>query len=382
MHIAISLIGSTGSIGQQTLETASLLGAEIRALSADKNIKLLEDQVRRFKPSVAAVLDECAAKEFKTKVRDVDVRVVSGIDGLVEAACADGAGTVVTAVVGTVGLRPTLEAIKLGRRIALANKETLVCAGRLVMASAREYGAEIIPIDSELSAVYQCTRHESMGEIKKIILTASGGPFRGMCKSDLQKVTPEMALRHPNWSMGKKITVDSATLMNKGFEFAETVHLFSLHPEKIEVVVHPESIIHSMVEFADNSIIAQLAAPDMRLPIQYALTYPRRSQSLVRELDVTKLAGLTFEKPDMEAFPCLGLAIEAVKAGGTFGAVLSGANDAAVDLFLRGALGFYGIYDCVRKALGSIPNTTEPNLEDYIVSDEEAKRFVYDLVRK
>ena len=377
MQNAISLLGSTGSVGRQTLEVAALLGLDVRALSAGKNTALLEEQTRRFKPVVAAVFDEDAANDFKARVRDMDVRVVSGPDGLIEAACVSGADTVVTAVVGAVGLRPTLAAIETGRRIALANKETLVCAGELVMSKARAGGAEIIPVDSELSAVFQCIRAESHSSIKKIILTASGGPFRVKSKAELHGVTPGMALRHPNWDMGRKITIDSATLMNKGFEVIEAVRLFSVAPGQVEVVVHPESVIHSMVEFNDNSVTAQLAAPDMRLPIQYALTYPKRMTSLTDSLDIAGLSRLTFEKPDTEAFPCLSLAIEAVKTGGTACAILGGANEAAVDLFLKGTLDFYGIHDSVRSALEKIPNTPNPTLEDCIAADTEAKRHVY-----
>jgi 1-deoxy-D-xylulose-5-phosphate reductoisomerase len=376
MDGAISLLGSTGSIGRQTLEVAEMLGLRVLAVSAERNIRLLEEQTRRFRPSIAAVFDDKAALDFKTKVRDLDVRVVSGIDGLIEAARVDGADTVVTAVVGTVGLLPTLEAIDLGRRIALANKETLVCAGELVMKRARLRGCEIIPVDSEHSALLQCLREEPHGSVEALTLTASGGPFRGMSRDELRSVTPEMALRHPNWDMGKKITVDSATMMNKGLEVIEAVHLFSVPPEKIKVVVHPESIVHSMVEFADNSVIAQLSLPDMRLPIQYALTYPQRTRSLAGKLDIARLGALTFEEPDMEAFPCLRLALETSRIRGTACAVLNAANEAAVAMFLNGSLGFYGIYDCVLAALDSIGNIEDPSLEDIIAADREAKRFV------
>ena len=376
MNNEISLLGSTGSIGRQTLETVSMLGFNVRALSANKNIKLLEEQVRRFKPDIAAVFDEAAAGDFKKRIRDTDVRVLSGIGGLIEAACADGADTVITAIVGMVGLRPTLAAIDLGRRIALANKETLVCAGELVMQNSKKHGAEIVPVDYELSAVFQCIQGQMSGSVKRIVLTASGGPFRGMDKESLHSVTPKMALRHPKWVMGQKVTVDSATMMNKGLEVIETAHLFGISPERIEVVVHPESIVHSMVEFVDNSVTAQLAEPDMRLPIQYALTYPERRRSLAARLDFTKLSGLTFERPDTETFPCLDLAYEALSAGGTACAVLNGANEAAVNLFLQGSLGFYGVYKLVRAALNHITNIPNPTLSDYIAADEEARRFV------
>jgi len=374
---SISLLGSTGSIGRQTLDVAERLGLRVSALSADTNIGLLEEQTRKFKPAIAAVFDEAAAGDFAVRVRDMDVRVVAGMDGLVEAACIQGADTVVTAVVGTVGLLPTLAAIRLGRRIALANKETLVCAGKLVMDSAAEHGAEIIPVDSEHSALFQCLRAEEPQSVKRLILTASGGPFRGKKREELLGVTPEMALRHPNWSMGKKVTIDSATLMNKGLEIIEAVHLFKIPPEKISVVVHPESIIHSMVEFSDNSIIAQLSEPDMRLPIQYALTYPARLPSAIQSLDVTKSCALTFMEPDTDAFPCLRLARETAGIHGTACAVLNGANEAAVELFLRGDLSFYGIFDAVSEALSSIANIADPSLDDIIRTGEEAKAFVY-----
>jgi len=377
----LSLLGSTGSIGRQTLEVAEQLGMRVCALSANSNNRLLGEQVRRFQPDVAAVFDDVAARDFSVRVRDMDVRVVSGMDGLIEAAAVDGAGAVVTAVVGTVGLLPTLAAIKLGRRIALANKETLVCAGGLVMNSAREYGAEIIPVDSEHSAIFQCLRAEAKSGIKKIILTASGGPFRGMGREGLHNVTPEMALRHPNWNMGKKITIDSATLMNKGLEVIEAIHLFGVAPESVGVVVHPESIVHSMVEFADNSVIAQLSVPDMRLPIQYALTYPGRVPSPVGGLDIARMSPLTFEAPDLDAFPCLGAAIETAGVRGTACAVLNGANEAAVDLFLQRKLGFYGIYECVRAALDNIGNIADPSLEDIIEAGEAAKKYVYGRVK-
>jgi len=373
---SISLLGSTGSIGRQTLDVAEQLGLRVCALSADKNISLLEEQTRRFRPSLVAVYNEASARDFKTRIQDLDVRVVSGMNGLVEAACVTDAQTVVTAVVGTIGLLPTLAAIKLSRRIALANKETLVCAGELVMSSAREHGAEIIPVDSEHSALFQCLRGEDIKSVKRLILTASGGPFRGMERSNLERVTPEMALKHPNWSMGQKITIDSSTLMNKGLEVIEAVHLFGISPDRIDVVVHPESIIHSMVEYCDNSVIAQLSNPDMRLPIRYAITYPERTACPTSALDFSTLSSLTFEKPDNTAFPCLNLAFRAVKTKGTASAILNGANEAAVDLFLQGKLSFYGIYDSVLAALENIKNIENPSLDDIIEAGKSAMDFV------
>jgi len=377
----ISILGSTGSIGRQTLEVAKNLGIRVCALSANTNIRLLENQIREYKPSIAAVIDDDDARDLKERVRDLDVDIVPGPEGLIEAACADGAGIVVTAVAGTSGLLPTLAAIRLGRRIALANKETLVCAGELVMKSASEHGARIIPVDSEHSAVFQCLRNEKPESIKKLILTASGGPFRGMKREELAHVTPEMALRHPNWVMGKKVTVDSATMMNKGLEIIEAAHLFQVDPERINVVIHPESIIHSMVEFDDNSIKAQLSTPDMRLPIQYALTYPNRMESLASELDLTLLKSLTFLDPDREAFPCLDLAIKTASIRGTACAIMNAANEAAVELFLRGDLSFYGIFEAVSAALDNIAHIENPILEDILSADERAKLFVYERSR-
>ncbi|MCL2151728.1 MAG: 1-deoxy-D-xylulose-5-phosphate reductoisomerase [Oscillospiraceae bacterium] len=377
MRSAISLLGSTGSIGRQTLEAVDFLGLRVLAISAGKNTKLLEEQARRFRPAIAAAFDESAAQDFRLRVRDLDIRVVSGVDGLIETATVEGAGTVVVATAGTAGLLPTFAAIKLGRRIALANKEILVCAGDYIMSSAREYGAEVIPVDSEHSAIFQCLRAEARLGVKKLILTASGGPFRGMSRLQLQNVSPEMALRHPNWSMGVKTTVDSATLMNKGLEIIEAMHLFAVMPERIGVVVHPESIVHSMVEFADNSITAQLSLPDMRLPIQFALTYPDRLPSLVEQLDLTRLSTLTFEQPDMDAFPCLNVAIEAASVGGTAGAALNGADEAAVELFLSRKLSFYGIYESICEALDKFGNIGNPSLEEIIAVVENAKEFVH-----
>ena len=377
----ISLLGSTGSIGRQTLETAELLGLRVLALCADTNVELLEQQTRKFRPLIVAVNNESACRDFKSRVRDLDVRVTGGVEGLVEAACVPGADTVVTAVVGTAGLLPTLAAARSGRRIALANKETLVCAGQIVMAEARANNAEIIPVDSEHSALFQCLRDEPVDSVKNLILTASGGPFRGKSRSELTAVTPEMALKHPNWSMGRKITIDSATMMNKGLEVIEATHLFQVSPEKIKVVVHPESVVHSMVEFTDNSVIAQLSRPDMRLPIQYALTWPARVSSLVDELDITRLSALTFYDPDMDAFPCLPLAISTAGICGTTCAVLNAANEAAVQLFLQGELSFYGIYDLISDALQHFENIPDPSLEDIIAADEAARRFAFDSVR-
>ncbi len=373
----ISILGSTGSIGRQTLEVAEKLGLGIAALSAGSNIGLLEEQARRFRPALVAVYDVDAARLLTTQLGDTPTRVVSGPDGLIEAAAIAQADTVVTAVVGTVGLLPTLAAIDAGKRIALANKETLVCAGELVMRRAEENGADIVPVDSEHSAIFQCLGANRHSAYKKIILTASGGPFRGRAADDIYNMTKAEALRHPNWSMGAKITVDSATLMNKGLEYIEAMHLFSAAPSQIEIVVHPESIVHSMVEFDDNSIIAQLSVPDMRLPIQYALTFPDRLPSLTAPLDLTAAGSLTFHQPDTDTFTCLQMALTAAKKGGTACAVLNAANEAAVGLFLDDKIRFGEIGECVAGAMDTIKNSQRPSIDDILAADAAAREFVF-----
>jgi 1-deoxy-D-xylulose-5-phosphate reductoisomerase len=375
-HSAISILGSTGSIGTQTLEVARALGIPVAALTANTDATKLEAQAREFRPALVAMADEDAARDLRTRLRDTDIAVASGQSGMVDAASYDGARTVVTALAGHAGLIPTIAAINARKRVALANKETLVCAGELVMRKARECGAEILPVDSEHSAIFQCLEGRIGSDIARIILTASGGAFRGMSAEDMRSVTPEMALRHPNWSMGKKVTVDSATMMNKGLELIEAMHLFGVTPDKISVLVHPQSIVHSMVEFCDNSVIAQLGAPDMRLPIQYALTYPRRVPSLSSRLDLTQIGALTFEAPDCEAFPCLPLAIQAARTGGTAGAILSAANERAVELFLEGKIGFGQIYESALAALDSIDVVQNPSLDDIAGAMREASLSV------
>ena len=377
MKKSVSLLGSTGSIGRQTLEVADQLGMDVCALSAKSDIGLLEQQVRKYKPAVAAVFDERAASDLAVRLRDLPVNVVSGMNGLVEAAAMEQADTVVTAVVGTVGLIPTLAAIEKGKRIALANKETLVCAGELVMRAAEKADAEILPVDSEHSAIFQCLEGSEKA-LNKILLTASGGPFRGKTASQLEKVTLSQALSHPNWSMGRKITVDSATLMNKGLEFIEAMHLYAARPEQIEILVHPQSIVHSMVEFSDHSVIAQLSVPDMRLPIQYALTYPERQPSLTPPLDLAEIGTLTFEKPDLETFRCLQLALDTAKIRGTACAVMNAANEAAVSLFLQDKISFNQIWECVRHALDRIKNIENPSAEIILAADNEARKIVID----
>lgn len=377
----VIILGSTGSIGRQSLEVIEALGGRVRALTANKNINLLEQQIRKFRPELAAVYDEAAANELKIRVSDVAVRVVSGMDGLIEAAALPGGDTVITAVMGIVGLRPTMAAIREGKRIALANKETLVCAGRLVMEAAEKYGAEIVPVDSEHSAIFQCIEGNSKKEIKRILLTASGGPFRGMILDQLEKVKKADALKHPNWSMGQKITVDSATMMNKGLEFIEAMHLFKVKPEQIKVLVHPQSIIHSMVEYTDNSVIAQMGPPDMRIPIQYALTWPDRMNGVSNELDFLKVGNLTFEEPDLNTFKCLDLAMKAanraVSKNDGACAVMNGANEAAVGLFLQEKIDFTQIYDLVAGAVEKLGGVRADTVDEIIAIDTEARKFVY-----
>ena len=377
MSNCISLLGSTGSIGRQSLQVIAACGMTVAALTANRDVKRMEEQCRRFRPRLAVMMDPAAAADLRTCLADTDIRVASGPDGLVEAAALPEADTVLTAVVGMVGMVPTLAAVRQGKRIALANKETLVCAGELVMECADQYGAEIVPVDSEHSAIFQCLQgSKDRGEVRRLILTASGGPFWGWEKEAIAAATVEQALNHPNWSMGAKITVDSATLMNKGLEFIEAMHLYHMPPEKISIVIHRESIIHSLVEYSDHAILAQLGTPDMRLPIQYALTWPRRTAGVAKPLDLLTCPPLTFHAPDMEAFPCLRLALEAAKTGGTATAVLNGANEAAVGQFLAGELSFAGISRKVEEALAAIPAVQSPGLEEILAADEAARALV------
>lgn len=377
MKRTISLLGSTGSIGRQTLEVVRQLGWPVAALAARENVELLERQVREFSPQLAVLYDMQAAMELARRLSDLPVRVAYGMEGLLEAAALDEADTVVTAVMGMVGLRPTLAAIGKGKRIALANKETMVCAGELVMERARLCGAEIIPMDSEHSAIFQCLQGcADRGEVKRLWLTCSGGPFFGAQLADLEHVTREEALRNPNWSMGAKITVDSATLMNKGLEVIEAMRLFRLPLDQVSVVIHRQSIIHSLVEFRDGAMLAQMGTPDMRLPIRYALTYPQRAPSPEAPLDLLACPVLTFAAPDGAAFPCLGLAMEAARTGGTACAILNGANEAAVGRFLAGAIGFNEISRCVERALNSVEVKWNPALEDILEADRLARCVV------
>ena len=379
---AISILGCTGSIGRQTIAVAEHINMPVAALTANRKIDLLEEQARRLHPKFVAVYDEQAAKQFKIAVADTDIRVGSGMAGLIEAATMEESDCVVTAVSGAVGLRPTLAAIDQRKRIALANKETLVCAGDIVMARAEEKGAEIVPVDSEHSAIFQCLMGRKKGELRKILLTGSGGPFRGKARRELEDVTPEQAVKHPNWSMGAKISVDSATMMNKGLEFIEAMHLFAVTPDDIQVVIHPQSVIHSMVELVDGTVIAQLGVPDMGLPIQLALTYPERQKSMFQRLDFTKLKDLTFEAPDFEKTPCLKLAMDAARTGGTAPCVMSAANEVAVGMFLRHELGYNRIYDAAAGAIEAVGVVQNPDLDTILEADAAARAYVLEQYRK
>ena len=373
---AISILGSTGSIGKQTINVAKRLNLPVKAISVQKSVALAEQQARELHPELVAVFDHDAAVELRSRLSDTDIRVAEGEEGLIEAATIPSADCVVTAVSGAIGLKPTLAAIDTGRRIALANKETLVCAGDIVMARAKEKGAEILPVDSEHSAIFQCLAGRQPGELRKILLTGSGGPFRGKPLEELEHITPEQAVRHPNWSMGAKISVDSATMMNKGLEFIEAMHLFACKPDDIEVIVHPESIIHSMVELIDGSVIAQLGVPDMELPIQLALTYPARAASDSDRLDFFSLGKMTFEKSDLKKLPCLDMAIQSAKIGGTATTVLSAANEVAVALFLNHQIGYNQIYRSVAEALEHVKFTAKPDLETILEADLAARIYV------
>ena len=377
MSRRISILGSTGSIGRQSLEVIAACGMTVGALTANASVDRLEEQARRFRPELAVMMDERAAADLKVRLADTPTKVASGMEGLIEAAELPSADTVITAVVGMIGLKPTLAAIRARKRIALANKETLVCAGELVQKAAKEYGAEIVPVDSEHSALFQSLQGcRDRGEVKRLILTCSGGPFFGKKREELQGMTRREALQHPNWSMGAKITIDSATLMNKGLEFIEAMHLYHMPPEKISIVIHRESIIHSLVEYCDNAMIAQLGTPDMRLPIQYALTWPSRVEGPANPLDLCACGPLTFAQPDMDAFRCLPLALKAARTGGTAGAILNGANEAAVALFLADKIGFLDIADRVEQAMEQVPVAQSPALEQILEADQAARNAV------
>lgn len=378
----VSILGSTGSIGRQSLDVISKLeGIHVCALTAGTSVERMAEQCRAFRPELAVMADEAAAQKLREVLDDLDIKISFGPEGLIEAATMPQADCVITAVVGMVGLKPTLAAIREKKRIGLANKETLVCAGELVMAEAEKYGAEIVPVDSEHSAIFQCL----MGcgdrrEVKRIILTCSGGPFFGMSKEQLTNVTKADALRHPNWKMGPKITVDCATLMNKGLEVIEAMRLYHLPLEQVDVLIHRQSIVHSMVEFTDGAVMAQMGVPDMRLPIQLALTYPQRADCPVDALDLTTCGALTFCHPDLENFPCLALARDCAKKGGTACPTMNGANEEAVALFLADKIGFYDIYRLVSQAVAAVPFVQNPTLEEILEADRQAREFVWEAI--
>ena len=373
----IAILGSTGSIGTQTLEVVRANGdIEVTALAAGSNISLLEKQIREFKPKLVCVWDENKAKELKLCTADLFVEICSGMEGLIKVALEPESELLVTAIVGMIGLRPTIAAIEAGKDIALANKETLVTAGHLIMPLAKEKKIKILPVDSEHSAIFQSLQGNDRRTVKKILLTASGGPFRGKKQEDLLEIRVEDALKHPNWAMGKKITVDSSTLVNKGLEVIEAKWLFDVEPEKIQVVVHPQSIIHSMVEYADGGIMAQLGMPDMKLPIQYALFYPDRRFMDGKKVDFFEVSSMTFERPDLETFPGLKMAYEAIAAGGSMPAVYNAANEKAVSLFLSKKIRFLEIYDLIREAMENHKVIAEPSLEDILETEAAVYEFI------
>ena len=374
----ISILGSTGSIGTQALEVCSTHSFDVVGLLAYSNEKLLEEQVRKFRPKIACIADPARYQSFRTRVSDLSVKVVTGLDGLCETATIEEADTVLNAVMGMIGLRPTLAAIEAGKEIALANKETLVTGGELVMKKAKEKGVRILPVDSEHSAIFQCIEGYRHCPLNKILLTASGGPFFGKKREDLEKVTVESALKHPNWSMGAKITIDSATLMNKGLEIIEAVHLFKLPPEKIEVVVHRESVIHSAVEFEDFSVIAQMGVPDMKIPIQYALTYPKRIACPVKQLNLFEYGTLSFYPYDADTFPTIGVAQKAIAAGKLYPTLLNSANERLVSLFLEGKIRFLDILDTV-EGIFSLNGDRDVTLENILDGEKEAREWVDSL---
>lgn len=373
----IAILGSTGSIGTQTLDIVREQGdIKVTALAAGSNIGLLEKQIREFQPKLAAVWDEKHAQELRTRIRDLDVDVYSGMEGLIAVSTEEEAEILVTAIVGMLGIRPTVAAIKAGKNIALANKETLVTAGHLIMPLAKECDVSILPVDSEHSAIFQSLNGEEENRIAKILLTASGGPFRGKKRQELMNMQVEDALKHPNWSMGRKITIDSATLVNKGLEVMEAKWLFDVEPEQIQVVVHPQSVIHSMVEYEDGAVIAQLGTPDMRLPIQYALYYPKRRPLSGKRLDFYELSNLTFEKPDTETFEGLSLAMEAMKQGGNMPTVFNAANERAVALFLDRKIGFLEITEIIAESMNQVKYREQPSLEEILDTEQATYEFI------
>lgn len=372
----LSILGSTGSIGKQSLDVCRKCGYGIKALTAFSSVDEIEKQAREFKPEKVALVDEKAAADLKIKLADTDIKVLGGMDGVCECAEIQSADTVLNSIVGMAGLKPTLTAIYAGKKIALANKETLVAGGQLVMSEAKKHGVEILPVDSEHSAIFQCLQGKPTNKaLKKIILTASGGPFFGKTADELRDVTVEKALKHPNWSMGAKITIDSATMMNKGLELIEAVWLFSVKPDDVDIVVHRESIVHSAVEYDDNSVIAQLGLPDMRIPIQYALTYPERFESPVGELSLSQIGKLTFFEPDYETFRCINLCRKAINMGGLYPAAVNSANEQANLMFRQGKIGFLDIADRVEAMLEKTPHYDNYTFEDILEIDKFAREI-------
>lgn len=379
----IAILGSTGSIGTQTLEIVRENSElQVVALAAGSNVELMERQIREFRPAVAAMWKEEAAEELKKRVADLEVKIVSKMDGLLEIATLESVEILVTALVGMIGIRPTIAAIEQGKDIALANKETLVTAGHLIMPLAQKKGVSILPVDSEHSAIFQSMRGEKKEQVEKILLTASGGPFRGRKREELTQIQPRDALKHPNWSMGRKITIDSSTLVNKGLEVIEAKWLFDLTLEQIQVVIHPQSIIHSMVQYRDGGIIAQLGTPDMKLPIQYALFYPDRMPMKGKRVDFYELGTMTFEKPDISTFEGLALAYEAVRIGGSMPTVYNAANEKAVSLFLEGKISYLGITELISDAMKHHQVIYNPNLEEILKTEQESYQYINEVVGK
>jgi len=375
MTKTISILGSTGSIGRQTLDVVDQLGVQVVALTCGSSLERMTEQCKKYRPLLAVMATKELADRLRDNLEGQSIEILYGREGLLKAAAMEEADTVITAVVGMMGLEPTLAACKAGKRIGLANKETLVCGGELVMAEAEAHGAEIIPVDSEHSAIFQCLMGcRDRGEVKRLILTASGGAFYGKKREELLLAKKDDALKHPNWKMGPKITIDCATLLNKGLEFIEAMRLYRMPPEKIAVVVHRQSMIHSLVEYNDGAVMAQLGTPDMRIPIQLALTYPNRVPSPAQALDLLTCGPLTFAEPDYENFPCLGMAMEAARTGGTACVVLNGANEEAVAAYLKDEIGFYDISDSIRYALDTIPVIQNPTLEQILEADRQARQ--------
>ncbi len=376
MKKTVSILGSTGSIGTQSLVVCKKMGYRVHALTAHSNWKLLEQQVREFSPAIAVLTDPDAAEQLRLALQDTKTTVLSGMDGILEVVSHKEQDTVINALMGVAGLLPTVRAIEAGNNVALANKETLVAGGKLVTDLVREKGVLLTPIDSEHSAIFQCLQGNTTDSVQRLIITASGGPFYGKSREELKGIRKEQALRHPNWSMGAKITIDSSTLMNKGLEFIEAMWLFSMPPEKIQIVVHPQSIIHSMVEYVDGSVMAQMGAPDMMIPIQYALTWPERFDSPAKRLDLLSCGSLTFGKPDLETFTCLADCIEAAKRGGLYPCIVNGANEEAVSLFLQDRIGYLDLFAAVRAALDHFAPGDYTSAEEILEADRMAREFV------